>query len=278
MPASGDEGPRGPSSRITKKENVLTLTGNEYLALPAIFKSARTTTIQYQGPFTLHFNLPGHNVPGAMDHGYGPLALIVESLLEPGTWIHFHPHSNDEIISWVPGGIMRHNDRTVGKLITDKNHLMVMNAGSGFWHEERTLESDPYLRMLQIFVRPHAADLEPRIQHGEISEAPANQWRYLFGPEGSDAPFFARNDVHFYDVRLDMDAHVEMPEVPAGWHTYFYVFTGEIVIGGESFGEGETGLITSSARMPIDADKESIVVAFVLNPNAKSVRLGTVGH
>ena len=46
----------------------------------------------------------------------------------------------------------------------------------------------------------------------------------------------------------------------------------------QSFGEGETGLITSSARMPIDANKESIVVAFVLNPNAKSVRLGTVGH
>jgi redox-sensitive bicupin YhaK (pirin superfamily) len=256
----------------------MALTAKESRVPPEIYKSARTTAIQHQGPFTLHFNLPGHNVPGAIDHGYGPLALIVESLLEPGTWIRFHPHKNDEIISWVPDGIMRHNDRTVGELITDKNHLMVMNAGSGFWHEERTLESDPDLRMLQIFVRPHAADLEPVIQHGEISEAPANQWRYLFGPEGSDAPFFVRNDVHFYDIHLDKGAQVEMPEVPAGWHTYFYVFTGKIAIGGESFRAGETGLITSSARMSIDADKESIVVAFVLNPNAKLVRLGTVGR
>jgi redox-sensitive bicupin YhaK (pirin superfamily) len=84
--------------------------------------------------------------------------------------------------------------------------------------------------------------------------------------------------VHFHDIRLDKGAQVEMPEVPAGWHTYFYVFTGKIAIGGESFREGETGLITSSARMSIDADKESIVVAFVLNPNAKLVRLGTVGR
>jgi redox-sensitive bicupin YhaK (pirin superfamily) len=59
---------------------------------------------------------------------------------------------------------------------------------------------------------------------------------------------------------------------------YFYVFTGKIAIGGESFREGEAGLITSSARISIDADKESIVVAFVLNPNAKLVRLGTVGR
>jgi hypothetical protein len=173
---------------------------------------------------------------------------------------------------------MRHNDRTVGELITDENHLMVMNAGAGFWHEERTLESDPDLRMLQIFVRPHAADLEPGIQHREISKAPANKWRYLFGPEGSDAPFFVRNDVHFYDIHLNKGAHVEMPELPKGWHAYFYVFTGKIAIGRESFREGESGLITNSARMSIDADNESIVVAFVLNPNAKLVRLGTVGR
>ena len=69
-----------------------------------------------------------------------------------------------------------------------------------------------------------------------------------------------------------------MPEVPADWHTYFSVFTGKIALGGESFREAETGLITSSARMSIDADEESIVVAFVLNPNAKLVRLGTVGR
>ena len=51
----------------------MTLTAKEFSVPPEIFKSARTTAIQHQGPFTLHFNLPGHNVPGAIDHGYGPL-------------------------------------------------------------------------------------------------------------------------------------------------------------------------------------------------------------
>ena len=44
---------------------------------PEIFKAAKTNIIQHQGPFTLHMNLPGYNVPRAVDHGYGPLALIV---------------------------------------------------------------------------------------------------------------------------------------------------------------------------------------------------------
>ena len=37
----------------------MTLTAKEFSAPPEIFKSARTTAIQHQGPFTLHFNLPG---------------------------------------------------------------------------------------------------------------------------------------------------------------------------------------------------------------------------
>ena len=46
----------------------------------------------------------------------------------------------------------------------------------------------------------------------QISEAPANQWRHLFGPEGSNAPFFVRNDVHFYDIRLDKGAQSKCPK------------------------------------------------------------------
>jgi hypothetical protein len=79
---------------------------------------------------------------------------------------------------------MRHDDRTVGKvvtdrghlLVTDRDHLMVMNAGWSFWHEERTLPDDPHLRMLQIFIRPHTIDLEPRIQHGPLTAPEPNTW------------------------------------------------------------------------------------------------------
>jgi len=39
-------------------------------------------------------------------------------------------------------------------------------------------------------------------------------------------------------------SQVEMPEVPAGRHSYFHAFTGKIAIGGERFREGETGPIT----------------------------------
>src|SRR6056297_1057279 len=185
----------------------------------ALYTSPRTDISQNQGKFRIHFNFPGQAVPGHEDHGYGPLATVVESFMDPGTLIRMHQHRNEEIISWVPDGVMRHDDRQGNKLVTDPDHLLVMNAGNGFWHAEETYEDDPPLRMLQIFVRPHSLGLEPGIQHEQIPDPTPNAWRHLFGPEGGDAPLYVRNEVDFYDCRLDADATVSLP-ANAGRDTY----------------------------------------------------------
>lgn len=237
----------------------------------------RTDISQRRGPFTINLNFPGRMVPGHDDHGYGPLAVVAESLLEPGTYIPMHEHRNEEIVSWVPDGVMRHDDRTVGELVTDSDHLMVMNAGRSFWHEERTLEDDPPLRMLQIFVRPHSLGLEPKVQHGAIDEPVPNEWRRLFGPEGSDAPFFVRNEVDLFDVRLDGGASVDLPSIE-GRDTYFYVFTGRVEVDGAEFGEAETGLLVDASGTAVTAAEESLFVAFLIDPDATITRMGTVGR
>jgi len=131
--------------------------------------------------------------------------------MDPDTLISMHPHRNEEIISWVPSGVMRHDDGEGNKLVTDSDHLMVMGAGSEFWHEERTLAEDPPLRMLQIFVRPHSLDLDPQIQHEPIPEPVAGEWRHLFGPVGTGAPLSVRNEVDFYDAHLDEGDSLRAP-------------------------------------------------------------------
>ena len=73
--------------------------------------------------------------------------------------------------------------------------------------------------MLQIFVRPQDLDLEPNLQHEPLSDPIANEWRHVFGPEGSDAPVSVHNDAHCYDVRLNEDASVDLPLKPGGTRT-----------------------------------------------------------
>lgn len=243
----------------------------------ALYKAPRTDVSQNQGRFRIYFNFPGRNLPSHDDHGYGPLATVVESFLDPDTLISMHQHRNDEIVSWVPAGVMRHDDGDGNKLITDAEHLMVMNSGSGFWREERTLPDDPPLWMLQIFVRPHALDLEPNIQHGPIPAFAANEWRHLFGPENTDAPFYVRNDVHLYDAQLDENVSVELPSI-TGWDTYFYVFEGAVEANDSHFGETESGLLVNEERVTVTAQEDSILVAFLINPDAPITRQGTIGR
>ncbi|MUV86491.1 pirin family protein [Natronomonas sp. CBA1123] len=242
-----------------------------------IYTAPRTEVSRNQGKFRIHFNFPGRAVPGHDDHGYGPLATVVESFMDPGTLIRMHQHRNEEIISWVPDGVMRHDDRKGNELVTDADHLMVMNAGSGFWHAEETLADDPPLRMLQIFVRPHSLDLEPGIQHEPIPDSTPNEWRHLFGPEGSAAPLSVRNDVHCYDCRLEADGTTTLPSQP-GWDTYCYVFEGAVDIEEESVGYTESALVTEESEVSVTATEESTIVAFTVNPDAPITRQGTIGR
>ncbi len=242
-----------------------------------IYKAEGRHGVADQGKFVIHFHFPGYLLPEPTDHGYYGLAAVAESFMAPDTWIRLHEHRNDEIISWVPAGVMRHNDRTVGELVTDADHLMVMNAGRSFWHEEQTHAGDPPLRMLQIFVRPHTADLEPGIQHGPIPAPVTGEWRHLFGPDGSEAPFTVRNGVHLYDVQLDDGDAASLPEV-AGWHTFFHVFEGEVLVDGVRFGQGQSGLIPGPGGQPVTANQPATLVAFLIDPAATVTKTGTVGR
>ncbi|MBB4294070.1 hypothetical protein GGE16_006167 [Rhizobium leguminosarum] len=241
-----------------------------------LLKGERTFVVRDTGGFVAHVNMPGWLKPKPTDHGHGPLAMVVESILDPGRLIAMHEHRNDEIISWVPEGVMRHDDKAAGRLLIDRDHLMVMNAGASFWHSEETLASDPPLRMLQILVRPDAVDLEPKIQYGPVPAVAVNVWRHLVGPEGEGAPFYVRSAIDFFDVRLDAGVKVEFPR-KQGRDLYFYVFGGSVVVGAQAFAEGEQGLHVSDDRLEVEAKSPSTLVAFLLDPNAAITKQGTVG-
>lgn len=239
-------------------------------------KAGRTPFVRDNGGFVAHINFPGLLKRGSRDHGIGPLAMVVESVLDPGRLIAMHEHQNDEIISWVPDGVMRHDDKAGGKLVVDARHLMVMNAGSSFWHSEEVLASDPPLRMLQILVRPDSLDLEPGIQFGPVEPAPAETWRHLFGSAASDAPFLVRNRADFYDIRLEESGRSEFPRM-TGRTLYFYVFSGTITAGGRIFREAEQGLWAGDGVLGLNAQEPSVVVAFLIDEKATITREGTVG-
>ena len=109
---------------------------------------------------------------------------------------------------------MRHNDRVRGALTIDGHHLMVINAGRGYWHSEETLSTAPPLRMLQILIRPRSSGLDPAMQFGPLPDVRPIQWRHLVGPEGGPASFRVRGEVDIYDIRLPAGLGADFPRAP----------------------------------------------------------------
>ncbi|MEM7531656.1 MAG: pirin family protein [Chloroflexota bacterium] len=210
-----------------------------------IYKQSTNAQNSERAPFTIRRFFPGHNLPAHTDHGYGPLAVVDDATLTSGVVVPMHQHRNDEIVSYVHQGAMHHSDSSGANLVINAQNLMVMNAGHSFWHEERIHADKETTRTLQIFIRPHAVNLEPQLQHLPLDAdqgitTEGSGWRYLVGPEGSDAPATVRNDVRIFDGRLAAGTLVSLPTYEA-WDTYFMVLRGEVMVNQEVFPAVEAG-------------------------------------
>jgi len=242
-----------------------------------LYKQSRSQYRYQNGPFSIVPNLPGYAIPEHRDHGYGPLARFDDTTLEPGGFVAMHEHRNDEIITYITDGLVRHADSAGSSLVASPTKIMVMNAGRSFWHEEGTRPDDPTLRGLQIFVRPHTVDLEPNIQFKEISTPLPNEWRLLAGPENTEAPSFIRNDVRLYDAHLARGAEVAFPK-RQGWDAFIHAYRGSIKVNGTNLETRESALLVGETDAQLEALEDAIVVAFLINPKSRITNAGTIGH
>ena len=123
--------------------------------------SAENHAQPFRGPFTITRVQPG-DVLGteSEDTAFGPLAIIDHAVMKKGLTIKMHEHINDEILSYIRLGVMHHKDSEGFEAPFARGKLMMMNAGTGFWHEEKVKEDE--VEMLQIFVRPSETNLPQR--------------------------------------------------------------------------------------------------------------------
>jgi quercetin 2,3-dioxygenase len=223
------------------------------------------------------FHSPGELVPGHGDHGYRALAAIGEVIMPAGSIVPMHTQSNEDVLSWVPDGVIVFKDASGATSPVDRDHLAVMNTGSGFEHAERAPDSGGTVRMIQVFVRPSAVGLEPAFQHDALPASVPGEWRVLAGPEDSDAPFHVRNNVHISDLVLPEGERVLLPR-REGWDTYVLVYDGEVDIDGVTFGPGESGLVPGAGELAVVASSAARLLAIVIDPAAKITRAGTIGR
>jgi redox-sensitive bicupin YhaK (pirin superfamily) len=223
------------------------------------------------GEFGIEILHPGLALQGS-DSGLGALGRVDHALVTEGTVVRMHPHRDDEILTYLRRGRVRHED-TVGHVEEiSARRLMMMNAGHTFQHQETVVEGP--LEGLQIFLRPRAADLEPQVQFHDMGEARSlGTWRLIAGPR--DAPLEVRADAWVHDLFLAAGEEVHVPLVPDGIENarLLYLFEGEVRVGDVTLAPGES-VILDPGIATVVATRDSDLVLFTTNLAAPVFRGG----
>lgn len=221
------------------------------------------------GGFGIQILYPGLIRPQLKDSGFATLGRIDHARITPGTLIPMHPHKDDEILTYLRSGEVKHLDSEGHTGIISNQHLMMMNAGAKFSHEEGVLEAGGVLEGLQIFIRPEVGGLRPQVQFHQLPEIySTNQWRKIAG-NGKDYPLQIRSNTRLMDLRLEKGEEIFLPEpVNADDTLLFYVFNGDVQVNDNiNLRTGESVLIEKE-NPQFTALEASDIVLFITQTNA----------
>jgi quercetin 2,3-dioxygenase len=191
-------------------------------------------TIKYgkqHGGFGIQILYPGLIRPELNDTGFSTIGRIDHARINPGTLIPMHPHQDDEILTYLRSGKVKHRDSEAHTDVISNQRLMMMNAGASFYHEEQVLVEGGVLQGLQIFIRPEIRGLQPKVQFHQLHEIYSiNQWRKIAGKE-DNYPLQIRSQTWLMDLRLEKGEEIFLPEPLVENAAFlFYVFDGEISV------------------------------------------------
>jgi redox-sensitive bicupin YhaK (pirin superfamily) len=221
------------------------------------------------GGFGIEILYPGTIVPDSDDTGIATIGRIDQAIVTPGTLIPMHPHRDDEILTYLRKGKVKHLDSEGTTAHISNTKLMMMNAGARFYHEELVLEEGGILKGLQIFIRPETGGLKAQVQFHDLPEAfSVNQWRKLAG-KGDEYPLEIRSSTWIEDIQMTKDNEQSLPQLPIQNPTIlFYVFEGEVKVNDDLVLKTGESILIEKESPTFYALQTSDVVLFITNKNA----------
>jgi redox-sensitive bicupin YhaK (pirin superfamily) len=117
------------------------------------------------------FSFGGHYDEANTHHGV--LLVNNDDIVEPGTGFDTHPHQDMEIVTWVLGGALVHQDSEGHSGVIYPGLAQRMSAGTGILHSEKNdtwrLKHDPEpVHFVQMWVLPDEPGINPGYEQLEI--------------------------------------------------------------------------------------------------------------
>jgi len=193
---------------------------------------------------------------------FGPLRVINEDIVQPGTGFGTHGHRDMEILTYVLSGTLRHQDSTGSSGDIRYGEVQVMSAGTGVRHSEVNPSPDEAVHLLQIWIIPDQQNLTPNYQQKEFPlDAKLARWCLLASPDAAQGSLLIHQDARVFAARLDGTEALDYP-IAAGRKAYLHVARGSLQANGNVLSAGDALKYTDESAVELSAAKEAEVLLF----------------
>ncbi|MDX3224718.1 pirin family protein [Streptomyces sp. ME19-01-6] len=173
---------------------------------------------------------------------FGSLVACNEERLAPGAGFAEHPHRDVEIVTWVVGGELTHEDSAGGRTVVRPGDVQRLSAGGGVRHSERNEGREP-LTFVQMWLAP-----APGFTSAGAGAEPA--YEVVRGVAGPAPYLLERADASLGVWRPAAGERTELPAAP--W-VYAHVVRGEVDLSGETLTAGDAARITDGRGLSAQA-------------------------
>ncbi|KAH7385184.1 RmlC-like cupin domain-containing protein [Phaeosphaeria sp. MPI-PUGE-AT-0046c] len=101
---------------------------------------------------------------------FGPLRVINEDRVKPGTGFGTHSHAEFLIFSYIVNGTLEHKDSMGNLENLKRGEVQFTSAGTGIRHSEYNRNQDDEVHFLQIWAKPNKRGLKPHYETKKFTD------------------------------------------------------------------------------------------------------------
>jgi redox-sensitive bicupin YhaK (pirin superfamily) len=196
--------------------------------------------------------------------GFGPLRVINEDRVAPGSGFGTHGHRDMEIISYVLEGALAHQDSMGNGSTIVPGDVQRMSAGRGVMHSEFNHDKGGTTHFLQIWIEPDVRGIAPSYEQKHFSAAQKRgRLRLIASPDGAQESVRIHQDVGVYAALLDA-AERATHALDADRLAYVHVARGRLSVNGRALGAGDALKISGIGELVLDGGAGAEVLLFDL--------------
>ena len=196
--------------------------------------------------------------------GFGPLRVINEDRIRPGTGFGTHGHRDMEIISYVLEGALAHKDSAGNGSTIVPGDVQRMSAGRGVQHSEFNHDKAAETHFLQIWIEPDVRGIAPEYEQTHIAaEEKRGRLRLIASPDGAEGSLKLHQDARIYATLLDGEEHAAHP-IGSGRRAYVHVARGKVRVNDTALEAGDAVQASGVERIELRKGEAAEVLLFDL--------------